>query len=419
MTISRTHSPNHSPRNGNRPDMLVCHITEGSFGGTVDWISNASSQVSYHFVVARDGRITQAVPIEQMAWANGTSVTAGDRRHNQNSTLAVVRERGINANLYTISIGFEGIHRETNGRLEQAQLDAGVWLIRHIQNEVRRLFNITIPSARTHIVGHFEVTPLTRPNCPGSEFPFDEIIRRLHASNAGNMQNTDWVWPVPGFPRVSSGFGPRDGQNHNGIDIGRNLSPPREILGAEIVAAADGRVITSSQNHRSWGNFIVIDHGSGIQTTYAHNLRNIVSVGDNVRQGQVIGHVGNSGDSTAPHLHFEKRINGVAVDPMRFFNQPGQAQTTTPQSTAQTAPAASAAPPGTNTNFRILVGEFATREGADALRDEIRQMPGYEEAWTVQEGNAWRVQVGSGPNRDGAERTVDSFRAQGFEAMVR
>jgi len=164
--------------------MIVCHITEGAFDGTVSWITNPISQVSYHFVVAQDGRIVQAVDITNMAWANGTT-TNGDNRDVRHSPLQVVRDRRVNANLYTVSIGFEGRLAQTNGALTPAQLEAGGWLIAHIRDEIGRSYNRTddaFPFERSHIVGHHEITPRTRPSCPGPQFPFDEILRQLNES---------------------------------------------------------------------------------------------------------------------------------------------------------------------------------------------------------------------------------------------
>ena len=185
MNILQRPSPNHTVgRQGHTPDLIVCHITNWNFPGSIDWVTNPAFQVSYHFMVSNAGEITQCVDIAHTAWANGTSVTAGDNRHSQNSTLAIVQGRGGNANNYSVSIGFEGVHSKTNGRLTPAQLDAAVRLIQHIRSEVNRIFGVDIPIARTHIVGHFEVTPRTRPNCPGADFQFDEIMRGLGASAA-------------------------------------------------------------------------------------------------------------------------------------------------------------------------------------------------------------------------------------------
>ena len=182
MNIIRRMSPNRNiGRQGWQPDMIVCHITEGAFDGTVSWITNPQSQVSYHYVVGRDGRIVQAVDICNTAWANGTTRN-GDNRDNRHSLLHVVRDRGVNANLYTVSIGFEGRLAETRGALTPIQLEAGVWLISHIREEINRLYSVRgtiFPFDRKHVVGHHEITPRTRPNCPGPQFPFDAIIQYL------------------------------------------------------------------------------------------------------------------------------------------------------------------------------------------------------------------------------------------------
>ena len=215
MIIRQRPSPNHTTgRNGNghTPDIIVCHTTGGSFPGSIDWVTSPTSQVSYHFMVSTSGDVKQCVDIANQAWANGTSVTAGDNRHSSNSTLAVVRDRGGNANLYTISIGFEETHSKMNGSLTAKQIDAAVALIRYIQSEVRRMFGADIPANRQHIVGHNEITPLTRPDCPGADFPFDEIIRRLGGTDGsaqppqqtGSPQNQE-KQPTNGLLRVRVG----------------------------------------------------------------------------------------------------------------------------------------------------------------------------------------------------------------------
>jgi len=182
MNIERRLSPNFNlGRRGHVPDMIVCHITEGNFAGAVNWLANPASGVSAHFVVARDGRITQMVEIADMAWANGTASATSSNLWNGHATIPAVRTRNVNANLYTISIEHEGRFAETKGALSPQQLDATVWLIGHIRQEVKRLFGAELPITRHNIVGHHEITPRTRPNCPGAQFPFDEIITRLIA----------------------------------------------------------------------------------------------------------------------------------------------------------------------------------------------------------------------------------------------
>jgi murein DD-endopeptidase MepM/ murein hydrolase activator NlpD len=95
---------------------------------------------------------------------------------------------------------------------------------------------------------------------------------------------------------------------HKGLDI---AAP----TGAPVKAVAPGKVVFSSQAG-GYGNLVVIDHGNGFTTRYAHNRTLLVSVGDTVRAGQEIAHVGSTGRSTGPHLHFEVLRNGYAVDPL-------------------------------------------------------------------------------------------------------
>ena len=128
-----------------------------------------------------------------------------------------------------------------------------------------------------------------------------------------------FIWPVPGFYRVSSGFRTAERPAHAGIDIGRNLSPPRPVEGAAIVAPADGRVADAGTLHASMGNWIAIDHGGGWTTRYMHNEINLVGKGEEVRRGAVIGLVGNTGRSSGPHLHFELIRDGRHLDPLDYL----------------------------------------------------------------------------------------------------
>lgn len=125
----------------------------------------------------------------------------------------------------------------------------------------------------------------------------------------GVLGGGSMVWPVNGF--VASPFGPRWGRMHEGLD----LAVP---AGTPIVAASSGVVI-----HAGWmggyGNQVVIQHGGGLTTSYAHQSRVASSVGQAVAQGQVIGYVGCTGTCYGDHTHFETRVNGVAEDPMRYL----------------------------------------------------------------------------------------------------
>ena len=128
---------------------------------------------------------------------------------------------------------------------------------------------------------------------------------------------TGYLWPLPGYYRLSSQFGYRIhpitgvAHSHTGIDIPASGGTP-------ILAAKSGQVVTSAY-HYSYGNYVVIDHGNGNSTLYAHMSSRAVSEGQMVTQGQVIGYVGTTGSSTGNHLHFEVRDNYTRVDPESKF----------------------------------------------------------------------------------------------------
>jgi murein DD-endopeptidase MepM/ murein hydrolase activator NlpD len=117
------------------------------------------------------------------------------------------------------------------------------------------------------------------------------------------------AWPVSG--PVTSGFGPRWGQMHEGIDIA-------VALGTPVRAAAAGTVIYTGWLG-GYGNLVVVDHGGGLSTAYAHNSSIAASVGQTVAAGQVISYSGSTGHSSGPHVHFEVRVNGSAVDPLGYL----------------------------------------------------------------------------------------------------
>ena len=124
---------------------------------------------------------------------------------------------------------------------------------------------------------------------------------------------SNYMWPLPGYYRLTSLFGYRihpithKAHSHTGIDI---PAP----AGTAILAAKSGQVITSAY-HSSYGNYVVIDHGNGNSTLYAHMSSRAVSEGQMVSQGQTVGYVGTTGSSTGNHLHLEVRENYTRIDP--------------------------------------------------------------------------------------------------------
>ena len=125
-----------------------------------------------------------------------------------------------------------------------------------------------------------------------------------------------FIWPVSG--PITSGFGyrtdPITGATayHAGLDIGAACGTP-------IKAAGTGVILSAGFNSGGYGNMTLINHGNGLSTLYGHQSSIIVSAGQSVTQGQVIGYVGSTGKSTGCHLHFEVRVGGNPVDPSGYL----------------------------------------------------------------------------------------------------
>jgi murein DD-endopeptidase MepM/ murein hydrolase activator NlpD len=131
------------------------------------------------------------------------------------------------------------------------------------------------------------------------------------APQPAEMNGDALLWPVSGT--INSGYGPRGSSFHDGIDIAAPQGTP-------ILAVERGEVIYSDQL-RGYGNIVIIRHGLGIVSVYAHNEVNLVHEGQHVAKGEVIGRVGSTGRVTGPHLHLEIRKNNSAQDPLRYLPQ--------------------------------------------------------------------------------------------------
>ena len=128
-----------------------------------------------------------------------------------------------------------------------------------------------------------------------------------------------YTWPTPGYTRITSPYGMRKhpilktNRMHTGIDIGA----PN---GATIVSVDHGCVVQVGW-YGGYGRVVMVDHGHGIVTMYAHTSAALVNVGDAVKKGQAIAKVGSTGWSTGPHLHFEVRINGKYTNPLNYIKK--------------------------------------------------------------------------------------------------
>ena len=143
-----------------------------------------------------------------------------------------------------------------------------------------------------------------------------EIIMLTTANVGTDYVGGSMAWPVPGYSRITSPFGMRTHpitgvyKLHTGTDV----SAP---IGANFIAANSGTVIKASRDY-AYGNMVIVDHGGGVSTLYAHGSEILVEVGQTVQKGDPVLKVGSTGYSTGPHAHFEIRINGEYVDPMNF-----------------------------------------------------------------------------------------------------
>ncbi|MBQ7578375.1 MAG: peptidoglycan DD-metalloendopeptidase family protein [Synergistaceae bacterium] len=156
-------------------------------------------------------------------------------------------------------------------------------------------------------------TPPRRPN--------DNYVPNLAALN-GKM-----LWPVDG--KVTSGFGPRGSRKHAGIDIPMPLNTPIKAARTGVVARTGNN---STPGFRGYGNFVLMDHGGGVKTLYAHCNAVAVREGQRITVGQVVGYVGRTGRASTEHLHFEVRINDKPVNPLPYLATHPQLATRTTRS---------------------------------------------------------------------------------------
>ena len=130
------------------------------------------------------------------------------------------------------------------------------------------------------------------------------------------LRDQHFVWPVIGL--VSSGYGFRHIGISNGIHEGIDIPAP---AGTPIMASRGGVVKRADSTLGGYGKIVIIDHGNGVETRYAHCSAYAVKKGDIVETGQIIAYVGRTGRATSSHLHFEVVVNGLAYNPMRFLGE--------------------------------------------------------------------------------------------------
>lgn len=200
---------------------------------------------------------------------------------------------------------------------------------------------IILPEATTdaveeETVTEESITEVEKTTEAETEAPTEKETEKTEHKSTGKILvgSDSMLWPVAhksevveGFPKYSSGGA------HHGVDIfvisneGSNRDGNGDSLsyGKPFRAAQSGVVVEAANNGKyntGYGNYCIIDHGDGTQTLYAHARYINVSVGDTVKQGQTIGEIGGTGNTTSPHLHFEVRVYGERVNPLNFISEP-------------------------------------------------------------------------------------------------
>ena len=175
MKIQQYNSPHKSSRYNYKPLYICWHIADGSYNGTISWETNKDSKVSSHFVLGKNGEVAQLVPLNMAAWTQG--------KVDKPTHPYVKSHISTNPNLYCVSIECEGKWAETKGKLTDKQL-AAAELTKHIVSEVNRIYGVTIPIDREHMIGHCQINSATRPHCPGELFQYDKLISMAKENNA-------------------------------------------------------------------------------------------------------------------------------------------------------------------------------------------------------------------------------------------
>ncbi len=141
----------------------------------------------------------------------------------------------------------------------------------------------------------------------------EETAPMAGTKSADQPEQAAWMWPVVGSTDIIKKFGGES--SHTGLDIAADK-------GSSVVAAQDGIVIVAKELKGSYGKYIMVDHGGGVQTLYAHCDSLLAEIGQTVKTGDVIAYSGDSGNTPAEELHFEVRISGKYTDPEPYFSKP-------------------------------------------------------------------------------------------------
>lgn len=224
------------------------------------------------------------------------------KKQQEEENVTLEKNRGELQTLLSESEGLLSQYKNSEEKTKQ-QIGENEAAIKAADDEIRRYYE----EQRRR-----EQEELARRNSKGQKLGF-ALGTASRVVNQGGF-----IWPVPGFSRISSNFYDTEGRRsmHGAIDIAG--SGGRPIYGANVVASGSGTVIKVTHSNAGYGNNIVVDHGNGMSTRYSHLSAIAVSNGQKVSRGQVIGQVGSTGFSTGPHLDFTFMVNGIKQNPLNY-----------------------------------------------------------------------------------------------------
>jgi murein DD-endopeptidase MepM/ murein hydrolase activator NlpD len=275
-----------------------------------------TSGSNHRLVVQDDGNVVMYNPANQVAWQSGTRVVPSTLTGGQTMNPGdVLQSPSGEHRLVMQTDGNLVLYRGQTARWQSVTSGSGHRLVMQTDG------NLVMYNPANAVAWHTN-TRASNAN-PRLVVQDDGNVVVLHnntaAWNTGTRTGAETTWTKPAIGPFTSGYGMRNGSMHNGVDIAPSCGQP--------IYAASGGTVTRAGRANGYGNLIVIDHGGGIVTRYAHmyDAGILVGVGNVVSSGQRIGTIGSFGDSTGCHLHFEVQLNGGFTDPEPFMRNRGVA----------------------------------------------------------------------------------------------